>query len=206
MPLLVTDGTTARQQRTGVVFAEGKITSATSYIDLDWRAARTAGYGYFTLDLQNVEFESDQLALWQLSAANTPLTSGYYGGYYAYGESDSDLDAGTSHSMNGSSSNGGWFKISANNNGAHSGRYLGNFIIYVIFSVDSSQTSNNTARCSTFWKGTARLAGTLAASISGGGVCTGGADYGLRFGCAGGTQTMSLGSYCLTGFKEGGQF
>ena len=108
--------------------------------------------------------------------------------------------------MNGSSSNGGWFKISANNNGAHAGRYLGNFTIYVIFSVDSSQNSNNTARCSTYWKGTARLAGTLAASVSGGGVCTGGADYGLRFGCAGGTQTMSLGSYCLTGFKEGGQF
>ena len=204
MPLLVTDGTTAREQRTGVVFAEGKITSATSYIDLDWRAARTAGYGYFTLDLQNVEFENDQLALWQLSAANTPVTSGYYGGYYAYGEADSDLDANTSHSMNGSSSNGGWFKLSANNNGAHIGRYYGNFTIYAIFSVDSSQTSGNTARISTYWKGTSRVANVLAASISGGGVCTGGADYGLRFGCV--SQTMSLGSYCLTGFKEGGQF
>tara|TARA_A100001035_G_scaffold258839_1_gene235836 strand:+ start:374 stop:982 length:609 start_codon:yes stop_codon:yes gene_type:complete len=202
MPLLVTDGTTAREQRTGVVFAEGKITSAVTYIDLDWRAARTANYGYFTLDLQNVEFESDELAMWQLSAPNTPVTTGYYGGFYAYGEGDSDLDANTSHSMNSSS----YFKLSANNNGAHLGRYYGNFTIYAIFSVDSSQTSGNTARISTYWKGTARLNAILGASISGGGVCTGGADYGLRFGTGGGSQTMSVGSYCLTGFKEGGQF
>ena len=202
MPLLVTDGTTARQQRTGVVFAEGKITSAVSYVDLDWRAARTAGYGYFILDIQNVEFDGDELALWQLSAANTRVTSGYYGGFYAYGEGDSDLDANTSHSMNGSS----YFKLSANNNGQHLSRYYGNFTIYAIFSVDSSQTSGNTARISTYWKGTARMTSTFASSISGGGVCTGGADYGLRFGTGGGSETMSLGSYCLTGYKEGGQF
>ena len=201
MALFVTDGTTARQQRTGVVFAEGKISSAVAYIDVDWRAARTAGYGYFTLDIQNVEFESDELALWQLSAANTPVTTGYYGGFYADGESDADLDAGTSHSMVSSA----YFKLSANNNGDHLNRYFGNFTIYAIYSVDSSQTNNNTARVSTYWKGTSRVSSVDAASISGGGVCTGGADYGLRFGTGGGS-TMSLGSYCLTGFKEGGQF
>ena len=51
MPLLITDGTIAREQHTGVIFHEGKITSGTSHVDLRWDQARSAGYGYFTLDL-----------------------------------------------------------------------------------------------------------------------------------------------------------
>ena len=202
MPLLVTDGTTSRQQRTGVVFAEGKITSATSYIDLDWRAARTAGYGYFTLDLQNVEFESDQLALWQLSAANTPVTSGYFGGYYCHGENDADLDANTSDRMHSLSH----FKISASRNGEHASRYFGHYSIYIIRSVDSSQTAVNAARINVFWQGTMRCSSVLAASIAGGGVCTGSCDYGIRIGTSDNSSNWGLGSYCLTAFKEGGQF
>ena len=38
MPLLVTDGTTSRQQRTGVVWAEGKVTSDTGYVDMRFGA------------------------------------------------------------------------------------------------------------------------------------------------------------------------
>ena len=51
MPLLVTDGSTSRQQRTGVVWAEGKVTSDTGYVDMRFDTAISAGYGFFKLDL-----------------------------------------------------------------------------------------------------------------------------------------------------------
>ena len=115
MPLLVTDGTTSRQQRTGVVWAEGKVTSDTGYVDMRFDTAISAGYGFFKLDLTGIEIEGKQLALRGLSAANTPVTSGYFGGYYAHGENDADLDAGTSDRMHSQSH----FKISADRSGEH---------------------------------------------------------------------------------------
>ena len=202
MPLLVTDGTTSRQQRTGVVWAEGKVTSETGYVDMRFDTAISAGYGFFKLDLTGIEIEGKQLALRGLSAHNTPVTSGYFGGYYAHGENDADLDAGTSDRMHGQSH----FKISADRSGEHSGRYFGHYSIYIIRSVDSSQTSANAARINVFWQGTMRCSSILAASIAGAGVCTGSCDYGIRIGTHDNSTNWGLGSYCLTAFKEGGQF
>ena len=42
MAFYVTDGTTARQQHSGVVFAEGKVTTGTSHVDIRYDLARTA--------------------------------------------------------------------------------------------------------------------------------------------------------------------
>ena len=202
MPLLITDGTTSRQQRTGVVWAEGKVTSDTGYVDMRFDTAISAGYGFFKLDLTGVEIEGKQLALRGLSAANTPVTTGYYGGYYAHGENDADLDAVTSDRMFGHS----YFYISADRSGEHAGRYFGHYSIYIIRSVDSSQTGVNAARINVFWQGTMRCSSTLASSIAGGGVCTGSCDYGIRIGTNDNSTNWGLGSYCLTAFKEGGQF
>ena len=202
MPLLITDGTTSRQQRTGVVWAEGKVTSDTGYVDMRFDTAISAGYGFFKLDLTGVEIEGKQLALRGLSAANTPVTTGYYGGYYAHGENDADLDAGTSDRMFGHS----YFYISADRSGEHANRYFGHYSIYIIRSVDSSQTGVNAARINVFWQGTMRCSSVLASSIAGGGVCTGSCDYGIRIGTHDNSTNWGLGSYCLTAFKEGGQF
>ena len=202
MPLLVTDGTTSRQQRTGVVWAEGKVTSDTGYVDMRFDTAISAGYGFFKLDLTGMEFEGKQLALRGLSAANTPVTSGYFGGYYCHGENDADLDATTSDRMHSQSH----FKISADRNGEHAGRYFGNFTIYIVRAVDSSQTAVNAARINAYWQGTMRASSILASSIAGAGVCTGSCDYGIRIGTHDNSSNWGLGSYCLTAFKEGGQF
>jgi len=202
MPLLVTDGSTARQQRTGVVWAEGKVTSDTGYVDMRFDTAISAGYGFFKLDLTGIEIEGKQLALRGLSAANTPVTSGYFGGYYCHGENDADLDATTSDRMHSQSH----FKISADRSGEHASRYFGHYSIYIIRSVDSSQTNVNAARINVFWQGTMRASSILASSIAGGGVCTGSCDYGIRIGTHDNTSNWGLGSYCLTAFKEGGQF
>jgi len=202
MPLHVTDGTTARQQRTGVVWAEGKVTSDTGYVDMRFDTAISAGYGFFKLDLTGIEIEGKQLALRGLSGANTPVTSGYFGGYYAHGENDADLDAGTSDRMHSQSH----FKISADRSGEHAGRYFGHYSIYIIRAVDSSQTATNASRINVFWQGTMRCSSVLASSIAGGGVCTGSCDYGIRIGTHDNSTNWALGSYCLTAFKEGGQF
>jgi len=202
MPLHVTDGSTARQQRTGVVWAEGKVTSDTGYVDMRFDTAISAGYGFFKLDLTGIEIEGKQLALRGLSAHNTPVTSGYFGGYYAHGENDADLDAGTSDRMHSQSH----FRISADRSGEHASRYFGHFSIYIIRSVDSSQTNANASRINVFWQGTMRVSSVLSSSIAGGGTCTGSCDYGIRIGTHDNTSNWGLGSYCLTAFKEGGQF
>ena len=202
MPLYVTDGTTSRQHRSGVVWAEGKVTSATSYVDMRYDTARTAGFGYFRLDLTGMRFESKQLALWGLSSAGTTITTGYFGGYYAHGENDADLDAGTSDRMSSTQ----FFRISADRNGEHAGRYLGNFTVHITYPVDSTIIGANGARPNVYWHGTCRVCSILASSIAGGGVCTGSADYGIRIGTHDGSNNWTLGSYCLTAFKEGGEF
>tara|TARA_B100000424_G_scaffold255781_1_gene235088 strand:+ start:518 stop:1126 length:609 start_codon:yes stop_codon:yes gene_type:complete len=202
MPLYKTDGTTARLHNSGVVWAEGKVTSSTGYVDMRFDTARSAGYGFFKLDLTGIRIQGKQLALRGLSAANTPVTSGYFGGYYAHGENDADLDAVTSDRMHSQSH----FKISADRSGEHASRYFGHFSIYIIRAVDSSQTSANAARINVFWQGTMRVSSILASSIAGGGVCTGSCDYGIRIGTHDNSSNWGLGSYCLTAFKEGGQF
>ena len=204
MPLYTTDGTTARLHNTGVVWAEGKVTSSTSYVDMRFDTARSAGFGFFRLDLTGIKMEGKELALRGLSSANTPVTSGYFGGYYAHGESDADLDASTS----GNSYDESHFKISATHSGQHIGRYHGHFSIYITHPVDSSITTGsvNGSRINVYWRGTMRLSSILAANIAGAGTCTGSCDYGIRIGTHDNSSNWDLGSYCLTAYKEGGQF
>ena len=206
MALWTTDGTTARQHRSGVVWAEGKVTSNTGYVDMRFDTARSAGFGFFRLDLTGVRMEGKQLALRGLSAHNTPVTSGYYGGYYAHGEVDANrhIDSTTSNRMHSQSH----FKISADRSGQHGTRYLGHFSIYITHPVDSSITTGsvNGSRINVFWHGTMRVTDVLAASIAGAGTCTGNCDYGIRIGTHDNTSNWDLGSYCLTAYKEGGQF
>ena len=204
MPLYTTDGTTARLHNTGVVWAEGKVTSSTGYVDMRFDTARNAGFGFFRLDLTGVRMEGKQLALRGLSAHNTPVTSGYFGGYYAHGENDGDLDGGTSSSMHSQSH----FRISASKSGQHATRYLGHFSIYITHPVDSSITTGtvNGSRLNVYWHGTMRVSDVLASSIAGAGTCTGACDYGIRIGTHDNSSNWGLGSYCLTAFKEGGQF
>ena len=202
MPLLITDGTTAREQHTGVIFHEGKITSGTSHVDLRWDQARSAGYGYFTLDLSGIKCEGKELALFGLSSANTPTTIGAYQGYFAHGESIASLStSGTSDNTN----NGAYFRIYAARNGAHSNRYFGYFKINFVYPVDSSQTGVNVAP-SVWWHGTSRLNGTNASHVAGGGTQTQNMNYGIRIGTDDGSTNWTLGSYVLTGYKEGGQY
>jgi len=203
MPLYTTDGTTARPHKSGVVWAEGKVTSSTGYVDMRFDTARSAGFGFFKLDLTGIRLEGKQLALRGLSAANTPVTSGYFGGYYAHGENDADLDANTSDRMHSQTH----FKISADRSGEHAGRYLGHFSIYITHPVDSSITGSvNGSRINAWWRGTMRVSSILACNIAGAGTCTGSCDYGIRIGTHDNSTNWDLGSYCLTAYKEGGQF
>jgi hypothetical protein len=202
MPLLITDGTTAREQHTGVIFHEGKITSGTSHVDLRWDQARSAGYGYFTLDLSGIKCEGKELALFGLSSANTPTTIGAYQGYFAHGESSGSL---ATSGNSGNTNNGAYFRLSAARNGLHSNRYFGYYKVNIVFPVDSSQTGTNVAP-SIWWHGTSRLNGTNASHIAGGGTQTQSMSYGIRIGTDDGSTNWTLGSYVLTGYKEGGQY
>ena len=204
MPLYTTDGTTARPHKSGVVWAEGKITSSTAYVDMRFDTARSAGFGFFKLDLTGIRIQGKELALRGLSAANTPVNSGYFGGFYAHGESFADLVADTSHNMH----NHSCFRISASRSGEHAGRYLGHFSIYITHPVDSSITTGsvNGSRINAWWRGTMRVSSILACNIAGAGTNTGNCDYGIRIGTHDNTSNWDLGSYCLTAYKEGGQF
>ncbi len=202
MAFYVTDGTTARQQNTGVVFVEGKVTTGTSHVDIRYDQARSAGYGFFTLDLTGIRVQSKEFTMRGLTAANTVATNGHYGGYYAHGESDADLDAGTSSSMN----NDAYWTLTAGRTGSHLSRYLGHWRVYITFPIDSSITAVNGARPNVFWRGTCRVSSVDSANIAGGGTAVPSFDYGIRIGTNDGSTNWDLGSYCLTGYKEGGQF
>lgn len=202
MPLLITDGTTAREQHTGVIFHEGKITSGTSHVDLRWDQARSAGYGYFTLDLSGIKCQGSEFVIRGLSAANTPTTIGAYQGYFAHGESSGSLaTSGNSDNTN----NGAYFRIFASRDGSHSNRYFGYFRVNIVFPVDSSQTAANVAP-SVWWHGTSRLSSINASHVAGGGTQTQSMSYGIRIGTDDGSTNWTLGSYVLTGYKEGGQY
>lgn len=202
MPLLITDGTTAREQHTGVIFHEGKITSGTSHVDLRWDQARTAGYGYFTLDLSGIKCEGSEFVIRGLSAANTPTTQGSFQGYFGHGESIASL---TNSATSGGSNNAAYFRIFASRDGNHAGRYFGYFRVNIVFPVDSSQTSANVAP-SVWWHGTSRLSSINATHVAGGGTQTQSMSYGIRIGTDDGSTNWTLGSYVLTGYKEGGQY
>ena len=202
MPLLITDGTTAREQHTGVIFHEGKVTTGTSHVDLRWDQARTAGYGYFTLDLSGIKCQGSEFVVYGLSAANTPTTVGSYQGYFAHGESSGLL---STSSNSGNTNNGAYFRIFGSRNGNHSNRYFGFFRVNIVFPVDSSQTSANVAP-SVWWHGTSRVSTINAAHIAGGGTQTTSMSYGIRIGTDDGSTNWTLGSYVLTGYKEGGQY
>ncbi len=202
MAFYVTDGTTARQQNSGVVFVEGKVTTPTSYVDIRYDQAVAAGYGFFTLDLTGIFVQAKEFTIRGLTAANTPATSGHYGGYYAHGESDAAIDANTSGNM----SNQAYWSLTAGRDGLHLGRYLGHWRVYLTFPVDSSITAVNGSRPNIWWRGTCRMTTINSSNIAGAGTATASNDYGIRIGTDDGTANWDLGSYCLTGYKEGGQF
>ena len=54
MPLYQTDGSTARNIESAVVWRQGAVTSGTAYVDLQYSDARNAGYGFFKLVLSGV--------------------------------------------------------------------------------------------------------------------------------------------------------
>tara|TARA_B100000683_G_C12278230_1_gene468786 strand:+ start:87 stop:707 length:621 start_codon:yes stop_codon:yes gene_type:complete len=206
MPLYTTDGTTARQQNTEVVWAQGTVSSGTAYVDLQYSDARTAGYSFFKLVLLGVRIPAKQLALWALKSSGTPETNGYYGGVFSHGE------GGGYHylSQQASSSNFNnynYFPISAIRTGLENSIYLGNYTIYISDPVGSNITGIPAAYPNVWWQGTHRLSGSIASNTQGGGVNNQrSAHYGIRFGAQDGSTAMDRCNYVLTAYKEGGQF
>ena len=64
MPLYQTNGTTARNIESAVVWRQGVVSSSTAYVDLQYSDARTAGYSFFKLVLMGVRIPSKELVMW----------------------------------------------------------------------------------------------------------------------------------------------
>lgn len=206
MPLYTTDGTTARQQNTEVVWAQGAVSSGTAYVDLQYGDARTAGYSFFKLVLLGVRIPAKQLALWGLKSSGTPETNGYYGGVFSHGEGGGYhylSDQASSSNFN----NYNYFPISAIRTGLEGNIYLGYYTIYISDPIGSNITGIPAAYPNAWWQGTHRLSGSIASNTQGGGVNNQrSAHYGIRFGAQDGSTAMDRCNYVLTAYKEGGQF
>ena len=206
MPLYTTDGTTARQQNTEVVWAQGTVSSGTAYVDLQYSDARTAGYSLFKLVLLGVRIPGKQLALWGLKSSGTPETNGYYGGVFAHGEGSGYYYL-SQQASSSNFNNYNYFPISAIRNGLENDIYLGNYTIYISDPVGSNITGIPAAYPNVWWQGTHRLSGSVASNTQGGGVNNRrSAHYGVRFGAQDGSTAMDRCNYVLTAYKEGGQF
>ena len=204
MPLYQTDGSTARNIESAVVWRQGVVSSGTAYIDLQYSDARSAGYGFFKLVLMGVRIPQKELALWGLRNSSTTTTTGYYGGIFAHGENGAHLST-SSHSDR--FHNHSFFPISAKRNGEEGNVYLGHYTIYISDPVGSNITGINAAYPTVWWQGSHRVSSVLAANIQGGGVNNQrNARYGVRFGASDGSSNMDRCQYTLTAYKEGGQY
>lgn len=173
MGLYKTDGSTARVMDGMVIWSQAESTTATSHVDIEYSSARTAGYGFFILQLTGVECNANELLLTPMSAANTVVTNGCYGGYYAHGEGNGDITA-----YDASFNNRRGFPISALRAGNELGNYLGHYTVNIS---DPTNTGSGNAYPNVWWHGTHRINNALAANVAGAGVHNRfNAHYGLR--------------------------
>ena len=206
MPLFQTDGSTARNIESAVVWRQGTVSTGTAYVDLQYSDARTAGYSFFKLVLAGVRCQSKNLALWGLNSSGTPQTAGYYGGVFAHGEGSNYYYLSQQASSN-NFNNYNYFPISAIRDGAEDNIYLGNYTIYISDPIGSNITGIPAAYPNVWWQGTHRLTGSIASNTQGGGVNNRrSAHYGIRFGAEDGSTAMDRCNYILTAYKEGGQY
>ena len=167
MALYVTDGTTARTTDPGIIWGQGNVQSATAYVNFEYGTARTAGYGLFNLQLANLDVTGYKAVLTPMPDSSSVETDGCYGGIFAHGEGDSDLDANTSDSFN----NYRGFPLTAKRTGEESdNNYLGNYSIWISDPTVPPTGSDFAAYPNVWWQGTHRLATTLASNVQGGGV------------------------------------
>ena len=206
MPLYQTDGTTARNVESAVVWRQGVVSTGTAYVDLQYGDARTAGYSFFKLVLGGVRIPSKELALWGLKSSGTPETAGYYGGVFSQGEGTGYHYLSQQASSNPYTSHG-FFPISAKKVGGEANTYLGYYTIYISDPINTAITGIAGAYPNVWWQGTHRLDGSLASNTQGGGVNNRfSAHYGVRFGASDGSTAMDRCTYVLTAYKEGGQY
>ena len=100
MALYVTDGSTSRTVDPGIIWRQGNVQSSVNNVDIEYSSARDAGYGLFNLQLSNVDVSGYQLLATPMKSSGQIETTGSYGGIFAHGEGDADLDAATSDSFN----------------------------------------------------------------------------------------------------------
>ena len=212
MSLYQTDGTTARNVESAVVWRQGAVTSGTAFVDLQYSDARTAGYGFFKLVLAGVRCPGKVLALWGLQSSGTPETAGYFGGVFNHGESAGSLaqDTGTGYPLSSALNNNGYIPLTAGRDGAEASIYCGHYTIYISDPINTAITgipSNGASFPNIWWHGTHRTTTTLASNISGAGINNRfNSHYGVRFGAHDGSTAMDRATYVLTAYKEGGQY
>ena len=167
MALYVTDGSTARLTDPGIIWGQGNVQSATAYVNFEYGTARTAGYGLFNLQLSNLDVTSYQAILVPMQNSSTVETGGCYGGIFAHGEGDADLDSATSDSFN----NFRGFPLSAKRTGAESNNdYLGHYNIWISDPTVAPTGTDFASYPNVWWQGTHRLSTVLASNVQGGGT------------------------------------
>ena len=167
MALYVTDGSTSRTVDPGIIWRQGNVQSSVNNVDIEYSSARDAGYGLFNLQLSNVDVSGYQLLATPMKSSGQIETTGSYGGIFAHGEGDADLDAATSDSFN----NNRGFPITAKRTGEESNNdYLGHYSIWISDPTVAPTGSDFASYPNLWWQGTHRLNGVLASNVQGGGT------------------------------------
>ncbi len=167
MALYVTDGSTSRTVDPGIIWRQGNVQSSVNNVDIEYSSARDAGYGLFNLQLSNVDVSGYQLVATPMKSSGQIETAGSYGGIFAHGEGDSDLDAATSDSFN----NNRGFPITAKRTGEESNNdYLGHYSIWISDPTVPPTGNDYASYPNLWWQGTHRLSGVLASNVQGGGT------------------------------------
>lgn len=160
------------KQDNWVTVAGGNETAAQTSFDIDWQTYRDNGYHIFKLFITDTYIlDGDELWVRFLTADNSVISGGCYGGYFTHGETEGDITYNDEDFDNlnrlplfgtkGANSSGGIYRA--------------NMEITINTGAD-----NSTGVPNYWWHGTARIADVSAAHIQGAGTCTQNADYGIR--------------------------
>jgi len=160
-----------------VKLTSGVISTSTSNIDIDL-SSHTGTYDMFKLIIRDWNCESGYMQMSKLTASNTAVTTGWYGGYYRVGEGNTSGNEGYSNQAD--------LMFSGTNTQSNiSGQYT------AYLSVDIYEAADTGNKMHVDFRGSARLSTGLSAGLTGGGVnTTTGALWGLRLRSNSSTTSM----------------
>jgi len=165
-----------------IKLASGTITSSTTNVDINL-SSYTSTYERFKIIVDNWTCEGGTMSINKLTASNTAISSGWYGGYYRVGE-------GNTYGREGFSNLASFTLTGTNPQYSVSGQYN------ATFDIDVNQHTSQSNKIQLVYTGICRLSTGLSSALTGGALNTNTSTlWGIRFTSSVATTAMNYTVY-----------